>query len=209
MTNLTERIAALSPAKREMLRKRQEQNKKQDAGVLSFAQQRLWFIHQLDPKSPAYNCPAVLKLTGSLNALALNRALEEIVRRHEVLRTTFPSRDGIPFSEVSESYRVPMPMIDLAGASEAESIASRLVLEEVWRPFSLAVGPLLRVLLLRLRAEEYILVVTAHHITTDGWSMGILVSELAALYRAFQEGKPSPLHDPAFQYSYYAAWQRR
>ena len=177
---------------------------------LSFAQARLWFLAQLEPDSPAYNIPAAFRLTGLLNVTALSQSLSEIVRRHEVLRTTFPSVDGQPKQVISLDTALTLPVIDLRelppdqGLSEAQ----RLATEEAQESFDLATGPLFRVKLLRLEEAEYMLLVTMHHIVYDGWSHDIFLRELAALYDAFSSGKPSPLPELPIQYADFAHWQR-
>ncbi|MGH7830927.1 MAG: condensation domain-containing protein, partial [Candidatus Binatia bacterium] len=178
---------------------------------LSFAQQRLWFFDQLAPSSPAYNRSSFLRLTGRLDTAALERSLNEIVRRHEVLRTTFPSVDGRPYQLISPALTVALPIVDLRKSvkTEREAEARRLAVAEGRRPFDLTSDPPLRAALLRLDEEDRILVLTTHHIAFDGWSDGILFEELAALYKAFSTGRPSPLSDLPIQYADYAAWQRQ
>ena len=187
--------------------------------ALSFAQGRLWFLDQLDPGSPMYNLPAAVELTGALDRAAFAAALGEIVRRHEVLRTTFRGEAGEPVAVVSppSGFALPfvlpfvLPIIDLASlpAVARSAEASRLAGDEARRPFDLAADVLLRVSLLALGETEHVALVTLHHIASDGWSMGVLTRELTALYAAFRAGTPSPLAEPAIQYADYAAWQRR
>jgi amino acid adenylation domain-containing protein len=172
---------------------------------LSFAQERLWLVDQLQPGGAAYNVPLALRLQGALEVDALGRALAEIVRRHEALRTVFPLVDGAPAQVVKPAGPVPLSIED--AADEAELLAR--VREEARRPFSLAEGPLVRARLLRLDHEDHVLIVCIHHIVTDGWSMGIFTRELSALYGAFREGRPSPLPEPELQYADYALWQRQ
>ncbi|QEH36903.1 Linear gramicidin synthase subunit D [Aquisphaera giovannonii] len=176
----------------------------------SSAQRRLWFLHQLDPVSPAYNMPANVTLHGDLDREALQAALEEIVRRHEVLRATFRDDGGEPRPVVGEMGLVELPMVDLRSlpADIRADEQRRLVDEEAARPFDLARGPLLRVALLQTGDREHVLLVTVHHIVTDGWSMGILVREACLLYDAFAAGRPSPLPELPIQYTDYARWQR-
>jgi len=175
---------------------------------LSFAQQRLWFLDQLDPGSTVYNCPVALRLTGALDVAALERALSEIVRRHEMLRTTFRSIDGAPVQVIGAAVEVRLPVLDLQSLPEREVEAQQLAQAEAARPFDLAAGPLLRTTLLRLAAEEHVLLVTLHHIVSDGWSTAILVRELSALYAAFIAGAESPLTELPVQYADYSVWQR-
>ncbi|HVR97061.1 MAG TPA: amino acid adenylation domain-containing protein, partial [Thermoanaerobaculia bacterium] len=167
---------------------------------LSFAQQRLWFLDQLEPGSPAYNLPLAVRLTGELPAGLLERIFAEVVRRHEPLRTTFASRDGRAVQVIAPP-RVELPVLDLSLVSESEAL--RLAREEAQRPFNLQSGPLLRLALIRLSGREHILLLTMHHIVSDGWSMGVLLREIAAL----QAGRALP--DLAVQYADFAVWQRR
>jgi pristinamycin I synthase-3/4 len=172
---------------------------------LSFAQQRLWFLDQLAPGNPFYNVSGMVRLTGLLDVAALRQAFQEIIRRHESLRTTFRAGGGDPVQVIAPEADLPVPLIDLA-ASGGE--LERLTGEEAWRPFDLARGPLVRAQLIRLGAREHSLLVSLHHIISDGWSMGILFRELAALYEAFSQGRPSPLAELPIQYADFAVWQR-
>ena len=178
---------------------------------LSFAQRRLWFLEQLQPGTAAYNLPAVFRLGGALDVPALAAALCEIVRRHEVLRTTFVVLEGEPMQVVGEPAPRPLPVVDLSGLPEPvrEAESSRLVQDEARRPFDLRQGPVLRETLLRLAAEDHRLLLTFHHIAADGWSIGALLHELGALYDCARSGRPSPLPELPLQYADYAVWQRR
>jgi amino acid adenylation domain-containing protein len=178
---------------------------------LSFAQQRLWFLDQLEPGSAVYNVPAAVELTGHLKVAVLAAALAEVVRRHEVLRTTFQAVAGEPVQVVAESAAPGLAVIDLGGlpAEEREREASRLAAAEARRPFDLGRGPLLRSALLRLGAARHVALVTMHHIVSDGWSIGVLVREVGELYAALLAGRPSPLPELAVQYADFAAWQRQ
>jgi len=183
-----------------------------EVAPLSFAQQRLWFVEQLQPGSPAYNVPLPLRLAGPLRPAALAAALAEVVRRHEALRTTFEVSEGAaePMQVVHPASGWDLPVVDL-GALPAErraAEAARLAAGDSRRPFDLRRFPLLRTTLLRLDAEEHLLLATMHHIVSDGWSMGILERELGALYGAFAAGLPSPLPELPVQYGDYAVWQR-
>lgn len=177
---------------------------------LSFAQQRLWFIHQLDPLSPAYNALSTLHLNEALNIVALEQALNEMVRRHEVLRTTFVTINGEPFQYISDEHQVNLQIVDLSELSpETRKVeARRLAHEEARQPFDLSRDPILRARLLRLGDREWVILFTVHHIACDGWSSKILVEELVKLYQAFASGQPSPLAELPIQYSDYALWQR-
>ncbi len=172
---------------------------------LSFAQERLWFLHRLQPESAAYNIPLALRAEGPLDPARLAAALSEVVRRHEVLRTVFAERDGEPAQVVLPAAGVPLPRADLRAlpADRREPEARRIAAEEAGRPFDLARGPLLRSLLVELAAERRVLLLDLHHIVTDGWSMGVLLREVKALYA----GSPPP--EPPVQYADFAIWQRR
>ncbi|WP_394831236.1 non-ribosomal peptide synthase/polyketide synthase [Pendulispora rubella] len=177
---------------------------------LSFAQQRLWFLDQLEPGGSSYNVPAAFRLRGGLDAAILGRVFGEVVRRHEALRTTFASNGGTATQVVHPPPPAwDLPIADLTGLPDAEAEVRRRVHDEAMRPFDLAKGPLLRTTLLRLAPEEHVLLLTMHHIVSDGWSTGVLVQEIAALYGAFLQGAPSPLPDLALQYADFAAWQRQ
>jgi amino acid adenylation domain-containing protein/non-ribosomal peptide synthase protein (TIGR01720 family) len=177
---------------------------------LSYAQERLWFLDQFEPDSPYYNIPAAVRLTGRLDVKALEQALNEIVRRHESLRTTFSMVDDEPIQVISPSLTLSLPVLDLREMSEAgrEAEARRLASWEAGRPFDLSRGPLLRVTLLRLEAEDYLVLVTMHHIISDGWSIGVFIGELSVLYDASSSVQPSPLPELPIQYADFALWQR-
>jgi amino acid adenylation domain-containing protein len=176
----------------------------------SFAQQRLWFLDQLELQSAAYNIPASIHLNVALDVEALEQSLNALIERQEVLRTTFVAVDGQPMQVIAPSLKVPLPVVDLSALPEAqrEAEALRLANEEAQRPFDLVQGPLLRTTLLKLAAEEYVLLLTIHHIISDGWSLGVLYEELVTLYQAFSTGQPSPLPDLPIQYVDFALWQQ-
>jgi amino acid adenylation domain-containing protein len=176
----------------------------------SFPQERLWFLDRLQPGSAFYNVPAALRLAGALDVAALERALGEIVRRHEALRTVFEERDGAPVQVVKPFAGFSLPVEDLSAPDEGEREArvKGLAAEESERPFDLAAGPMFRARLLRLGAEEHVLLLCMHHIVCDEWSLGLLFRELWALYGAFREGRPSPLAELPVQYADFAARQR-
>ncbi len=180
------------------------------APPLSFAQQRLWFIDQLEPGSPLYNMPGALRIEGPLDGAVLARCLGEIARRHEALRTVFAAPEGSPVQVILPAGPFPLSVMDLSElpAGEREAAAAALTAEEAARPFDLTRGPLLRASLLRLAEEDHVVLLTLHHIVGDGWSLGVLVREIAALYPAFAEGRPSPLPELPVQYADYAVWQR-
>jgi amino acid adenylation domain-containing protein len=223
MSNRTRSIADLSPAQLAALQARLRALRGEavvDTGIprragtvpvpLSFAQQRLWFVDRLEPESAAYNTPSALRLLGRLDRGVLARSLDEVVRRHETLRTSFPLVDGEPVQAVAPAAPRALPLVDLAGlpAEAREREARRLVHDEARRPFDLAHGPLLRVTLLRLGAAEHMALFTVHHVISDAWSTRVLVSELSALYDAFSRGAPSPLPELPVQYADYTLWQR-
>ena len=174
---------------------------------LSFAQQRMWFLYQLESQIPFYNDSFQLRLQGALNVAALEQSINEIIRRHESLRTTFPAVDGKPVQAIAPTFTITMPVMDLQGLPEAE--VQQIVTKEIRQPFDLSKGPLLRVTLLHLGSESHVLILTMHHIITDGWSMGIFFQELSTLYRAFLERNPLPLPDLPIQYADFAVWQRQ
>ncbi|WP_009630730.1 non-ribosomal peptide synthetase [Synechocystis sp. PCC 7509] len=178
---------------------------------LSFAQQRLWFLNQLKPNSPFYNISAALRLKGVLNITALENSFNEIIRRHEVLRTAFTVVDGQPIQVVTPCQKLTIKLIDLTNLSivEREVEVQKLAVQEVGQPFNLGSGLLVRSTLLRLGESEHILVFAMHHIVSDGWSIDVLVQEVATLYECYCNGKPSPLPDLTIQYADYAVWQRQ
>jgi amino acid adenylation domain-containing protein len=220
---LTSRIAALSPAKRALfeleLKKKSARARgeatirrrpNQESSPLSFAQQRLWFMNQLEPASPIYNESRAIRLRGSLDVESLQKSLDRIVARHDVLRTNFIALDGNPQQTITDSRAVELPVIDLRSCRgiDRESEAHRLLTDVIRRPFDLSRDLLLRVLLLRLAEEEHILLFVQHHIASDGWSTSIFWRELTALYEAFTSGRPDPLSELPIQYADYALWQR-
>src|SRR4030095_15771469 len=161
---------------------------------LSFAQQRMWFLHQLDPLSSAYNLAQAVRLRGNLDVEALKRCFGELARRHEALRTVFRVADGQPVQVVLEPTPLSLPIVDLSAvpASAGDAESRRLVAAHRPLGFALSQGPLLRTALLRFAAEGHALLLAIHHIVADGWSFGVLVRDLVALYRAFAAGVPSP-----------------
>jgi len=176
----------------------------------SFAQQRLWFIDQYNPGSTAYCLPILMRLFGELDFLALERALNEIVRRHEILRTTFSLRQWEVVQVIAPVARLQVSFADLSGfpESEREKNALDLARQESQRPFDLRQGPLFRAHLWRLSEREHLLLLDMHHIVADGWSFRVLLAELAILYEAFSHDRGSPLVDPPLQYADFAQWQR-
>jgi amino acid adenylation domain-containing protein len=178
---------------------------------LSFAQERLWFFDRLEPGNSVYNIPFALRLTGALDVDALQRSLGEIVRRHEALRTSFVEVQGVAVQRIHPPEEVPLPVDDLRDVAEGEAQAEVRRRVEAWTllPYDLARDPLFRVRLLRLADDEHVLLGAMHHIVSDGWSMGVFWRELAVLYEAFVQGRPSPLAPLALQYGDVAVWQRR
>src|SRR5437660_294325 len=177
---------------------------------LSFAQQRLWFLHQLAPGSPCYNIARSVTISGSLTVLALEQSLNELACRHEIVRTRFVASGGEPVQVIEPVLRFRLPVKDLsvlAHDERAEQVRE-LSQAEARHPFDLAQDPLLRVQLLRLEEQEHILLLSMHHIIADEWSLGIFFRELSVLYSAFSTGRPSPLPALPLQYADYALWQR-
>ncbi len=178
--------------------------------VLSFAQERLWFLDQLEADRAAFNVPVALRISGRLEVALLRRSLDEVARRHEALRTGFTVVDGLPQPTVGPPAGLPLPEVDLSACSATaqDRLLRTLEREILGRPFDLAVRGLVRAALLRLRRDEHVLFLTVHHLVSDGWSMGILIREVSALYRAFAAGAPAALPPLPIQYRDYAAWQR-
>ncbi|HEX2077235.1 MAG TPA: condensation domain-containing protein, partial [Longimicrobium sp.] len=178
---------------------------------LSFAQWRLWFLDQLGILGAVYHIPTRLRLRGELDRNALVRALDRVVARHEALRTTFGTVDGEPVQRIAPAEESPFQLAehDLRGCAEAGAELRRLLDEEADALFDLARGPLIRGRLIRLADDDQVLLITMHHIVSDGWSMGVFTRELSALYAAFRAGEPDPLPALPIQYADYAVWQRR
>uniref|UniRef100_UPI001641D0FB non-ribosomal peptide synthetase n=1 Tax=Burkholderia gladioli TaxID=28095 RepID=UPI001641D0FB len=177
---------------------------------LSYAQQRMWFLDQLEPGSAFYNLPAAVRLHGELDAAVLHRTLNEVVRRHEALRTCFVVENEVVRQQISATPNLALPLVDLSMLPEAarqEALHTQLAAQAA-APFDLSTGPLIRALLVRLDAADHVVALSLHHIVSDGWSTGVLVREVAALYTAFSRGEPSPLADLPVQYADYAHWQR-
>jgi non-ribosomal peptide synthetase component F len=177
---------------------------------LSFAQQRLWFLSQLEPNSPFYNIPAAVRLRGQLNLGALQQSFNEIISRHEALRSNFQTREGQAISVISETVPLILPIFDISELplNQQEAEVRQQASQEAQKPFDLNSDLLLRAKLLRLSKQEHILLLTMHHIVSDGWSIGVMVRELATLYQAFCNGQPSPLPALPIQYVDFAVWQR-
>jgi len=222
---ILERRSKLSLAKQALLEKRLRGEVKSDSRLeviprrsntgtapLSFTQQRLWFLHQLEESGSAfYSEPTLLQMLGSLNVVALEQSLNEIVRRHESLRTTFETVEGQPMQVIAPGLTLTLPVVNLCHLPETEQQAQvqRLAIEEIQQPFDLEQAPLLRVKLLHLNAQEHLLLFIIHHIVSDGWSLRVLIRELADLYQAFCAEKPSPLPELPIQYADFAVWQHQ
>ncbi|HEX2207391.1 MAG TPA: amino acid adenylation domain-containing protein, partial [Longimicrobium sp.] len=179
---------------------------------LSFSQQATWFFEQFSPGQLAYRAQATFRFRGPLNVAALEGALTEIVRRHEIFRTTFPVENGEPVQRIHAPWPVHLPIDDLshvADAEDREAALREIVERELRHPISITELPLLWLSLVRVAPEDHVLVMVEHHFVHDGWSFGIFLRELRALYLAFSEGKPSPLPEPGLQFADFAVWQRR
>ncbi|MBH8561813.1 condensation protein [Nostoc sp. CENA67] len=225
MSELSQRIAGLSPEKLKLLTQKLNQKKgnllsktqikpqsrESNTFPLSFAQQRLWFLDQLEPGNPAFNICQFMQLTGLLNVVALEKSFQEVVKRHEILRTTFTIIDGQPFQVINPTAVFQLKLLNLQKLSldEREVEVLRLANEEAQQPFNLAKDCLVRVTLLQLSQTEHALFLSMHHIVSDGWSIGILIQEITTLYKAFSQGYPSPLPELPIQYADFAVWQRQ
>ena len=178
---------------------------------LSFAQQRFWFLTQLGGSNASYNISEIHRLKGPLDLAALDNTLNEMIRRHSVLRTTFEVADGVPQQRIAPTLRIPLPVEDLSELPPADRNAQRMagLYAEARRPWSLTAGPVIRARVWRLAEDDHQLMVLMHHIVSDGWSQGLFVRELAALYDAYSNRRPSPLPELPIQYSDFAVWQRQ
>jgi len=224
MNDIKNRIAHLTPAKRKLLEQRLQQKvkdahckstiprrKNPQRPPMSFVQEAVWIGDGVNPGNPAYNRPTNMRLTGALNIAALEKAINFIVGRHEVLRTSFIAVDGEPIQEIAPSLTVKLPIVKLSHLpiEEREIEVERIARSEAQKKFDLSKLPLITAKLLQLSSEDHILLLTIHHMIFDGWSEGVLISELAIIYEAFAAGKPSPLAPPAIQYADFAVWQRQ
>ncbi|KAM3095973.1 amino acid adenylation domain-containing protein [Phormidesmis sp. 146-35] len=182
----------------------------QAGNPLSFSQQRMWVLNQLEPENAVYNIPTVLHLQGCLNIPALEQSLNEILRRHEVLRSSFTTLQGQPLQVIHPVVSLNIPVVDLSEQSttQRQTEIQRLAIEAAQKPFDLSQVPLLRITLLRLQSTEHTILCTIHHIVSDAWSAQVLMRELVVLYRAFSQGNPSPLPELPIQYADFAYWQR-
>ncbi|MDQ2980089.1 MAG: condensation domain-containing protein, partial [Acidobacteriota bacterium] len=221
--DLAERLAALSPEKRELLERRLKERALESGRAeailtepgrrqapLSFSQQRIWFLDRLERDGSAYNVPTAVRVRGTLDVSALARAIQAIVDRHASLRTRFPEVEGMPVQRIEEHASIAFPVVDLGGlpADERAREARRMVRDEAVRPFDLARGPVLRAGLIRLAADEHVFLCTLHHIVSDGWSRTVFFRELSALYGAYASGSEPALPPLPIQYADYTAWQQ-
>ncbi len=212
MADFSERIEALSPEKQAILILRlRREGAAYNSFPLSLAQEHLWLFDLFVPGSIFFNVPSAMRLSGPFDAATLERSLNEVVRRHATLRTMFGRVGQEPVQIVAPHLQFELPVIDLQslGHAEREAETMRLAGEEAARPFDLARGPLFRATLLKLGEQEHVLLLTLHHIISDGWSMGILMREISTLYAAFAQGHPSPLPELPIQYTDFARWQRQ
>jgi amino acid adenylation domain-containing protein len=213
MTNLQTAISDLSPAARRVLLARllQERASKPRSFPLSYAQQRLWVICQLTPASSLYNLSNATLLSGILSISALNQGLNETLRRHNILRASFTEIDGEPFQTITPVKQTAIPLVDLSGLDQLRSrrLAEQLLSEQAKRPFDLSGELMVRSALIRIGGAEHIFLFCIHHIVTDLWSMGLVIREIARLYRIYCNGKPSRFEELTFQYTDFATWQRR
>ncbi len=211
MADLRTLVASLKPEQRRLLAARlKKRGREYNAFPLSFAQQRMWLLDQLTPGSPAYNILGAVRITGPMHRPELLRSLESLVQRHEALRTCFIALEGEPFQIVLPEMPVDLPWVDLSSlpAEAREEALLRRAEEEARHAFDLVRGPLLRTRLLRLAPDDHVLLLTMHHIISDGWSVGVLVQELTELWRAYCTGQPPRLAPLSLQYVDFALWQR-
>ncbi|WP_375492692.1 amino acid adenylation domain-containing protein [uncultured Nostoc sp.] len=176
---------------------------------LSWAQERLWFMHQLEGESGAYTMPFAMRLVGNLNVKALSEALGKLMQRHEVLRTRFEIKDNLPVQAIAPQITITLPVEDLQNEPNPEKLVEQLALKKSYKPFNLSTGPVLRVNIWQIAQQEYVMLLAIHHIAADGWSMGVLIRELSAYYRAISTGSAVVLPELPVQYADFAVWQRQ
>jgi hypothetical protein len=186
-----------------------EAGPREDDLPLSFSQERVWFLQQLNPTTAAYHFQATLSITGPLDVMALERSLGEIVRRHEIFRTTFPASGGQPIQLVHAAQPIHLPVLDLQAAPDRATAMQEQIAAELSAPFDLTRLPLIRWTLLQLSRHEHVLIHVEHHLLHDGWSFNLFLRELIEIYQAFCAGRPSPLVEPPIQFADFAVWQRR
>ncbi len=216
-------VGQLSPEERALLEERLNRTRDREnvgaitrrtdasaAAPLSFAQQRLWLMDQIYPRSSAYNVASRWRLTGRLDRPALERSIHELVRRHETLRTHIAAQGDSVVQQVEPAGSTTMAFVDLSDRRDGDrrTAAKQLADEEALRPFDLRRGPLMRATLVRVEGREHLLLLSMHHIVSDGWSLGVFFRELSVLYESYSAGRPSPLPEPAIQYGDFAVWQR-
>jgi hypothetical protein len=222
MSDISKRLSSLSPEKLELLRKKLKKEGKavkKDVIVkrqnqadypMSAAQKRLWFLNQLDPESAFYNIPSALRLKGSLNVPALEKSINEIIKRHEVLRASFHIDDkGEPQQIIAGKLIVPLNQLDISDipADKTEAKVQQLLKDEAAAVFKIDQAPLMLVSFIKLNSGEYVLIINMHHIIADGWSIVVFIQEVIVLYQAFAANIPSPLKDLSLQFFDYAQWQ--
>lgn len=221
MKDLSARIAALPPEHRVLFEQRLRHKGLAPVSIqsiprrsavnlcpLTIDQERLWFIDHLQPDTPAYNISSATRLEGRLDISLLQKSMNELVRRHEILRTTFPSTDGVPRQFIAQSLVINIPLIDLRRESQPESKLQMLMTRKTQEPFHLAEGPLLRLNLFQLKQDEHALLVTMHHTITDRWSFTIFWRELSVIYRGLCLGTSATLPELPIQFADYSVWQR-
>ncbi|HHJ53745.1 MAG TPA: non-ribosomal peptide synthetase, partial [Caldithrix abyssi] len=212
MSDLEKLLSKLSPEKRKLLElKLRKEGKLGNAFPLSYAQQRLWFLYQMEPGSTAYNIPAAVRLKGRLDQTALEKSLNEIVRRHEILRTTFTTINGTPMQVVSSDGKIDIQVKDISDLDKKsqEQTLNKLLAELNATHFDIKKGPLLKTSLFKLNTNEHILHIVMHHIISDGWSVSVFVNEFSRLYTSFLNDQPSPLPPLPIQYADFAVWQKK
>ncbi len=224
MTNISKRIAALSPEQRALLELRLQQKdlkinklksipkrKTSDILSLSLIQERLWFLHQLQPDFPLYNESSLFRITGNLNSVALEQSINEIIKRHEILRTAFQTINGQTLQNITPKTTLTLPIVDLQKSlkTEQEELVKQIVTEQSIQPFDLTQVPLLRGMLICLKPQEHIMLLTMHHIISDGWSWRVFYRELTTLYQLICNQNASPLPELPIQYADFALWQKQ
>ncbi len=212
MSDLQKKLASLSPEKRKLLEKKlKEKAGKLNTFPLSFAQQRLWFLNQFESDKAVYNLPSAFKLIGKMDFEALKKSINEIVKRHESLRTVFNIIRDEPVQVILKSVELDIPFIDFQNLPEADQTdkIKQLIMEEVSTGFDLKKGPLLRLKVVKTAADEHVIVLVMHHIISDGWSMGVFTREIAVIYNSIIHNQPIPLPPLKIQYADFAKWQRK
>ncbi|MED2454770.1 condensation domain-containing protein, partial [Bacillus thuringiensis] len=217
--DLFAKLESLSPEKKKFLMDRLKRNSpknimkkrmESDLPVLSFAQQRLWFFDQLEPGSSTYNMPFLLKIEGDFDINVFEKSLNEIIQRHEILRTTFLLMDEQPIQIVNPNLSIKVKYVDLRAYSkeERQKISDEQIKKVAKKPFNLEIGPLVRANIWQVEEKEYWMLLNMHHIVGDGWSVGILIQEISKVYNAFIKGNNSPLLPLTMQYADFSIWQK-